>query len=111
MVMTPEEHDMVFAAVSHMPHVVAYSLINALLDTDPKLLRYGGGGLRDFTRIAMSPEGLWRDICASNRDHLLSTLKTFSASIERMITFCETSDWEGLEGEFRRARTARKHLE
>jgi prephenate dehydrogenase len=111
MIMTPEEHDMVFAAVSHMPHVAAYAMVNSILDIDETLIRYGGGGLRDFTRIAMSPEELWRDICASNRDDILHALRKFSAAVSRMTGFFERSDWEGLEKEFRRAREARSRLE
>ncbi len=83
--MTPEEHDLVFATVSHMPHVAAYALVNSIIDIDRKLLRFGGGGLRDFTRIALSPEELWRDICSSNQKDILKTLKTFSGSVSKMI--------------------------
>lgn len=110
-IMTPEEHDLVFAAVSHLPHVVAYALVNSIIDVDRKLLQYGGGGLRDFTRIALSPEELWRDICAANRKDILKTLKTFSASVSKMIKLIEGSDWAGLEGEFKRAREARRLIE
>ncbi len=66
--MTPQEHDLVFAAVSHMPHVAAYALVNAILDTKDDILQYGGKGLKDMTRIALSPVELWRDICSCNRE-------------------------------------------
>lgn len=110
-IMPAEEHDLTFAAVSHLPHVVAYSLINAILDIDGKILRYGGGGLRDFTRIALSSPEMWRDICAHNRNDVLKTLKTFSSSLSRMINFVEESNWEGLEKEFTRAQEARQLIE
>ena len=110
-IMPSEEHDLTFAAVSHLPHVVSYSLINSILDIDGKILRYGGGGLRDFTRIALSSPSMWRDICAHNRNDVLKTLKTFSSSLSRMISFVEESDWEGLEKEFTRAQEARKLIE
>jgi len=110
-IMPPDEHDLTFAAVSHLPHVVAYSLINSILDIDREILRYGGGGLRDFTRIALSSPEMWRDICAHNRDDVLRTLKTFLSSISRMISFVEESDWKGLEKEFARAQEARQLIE
>ncbi len=110
-IMPADEHDLTFAAVSHLPHVVAYSLINSILDIDGKILRYGGGGLRDFTRIALSSPGMWKDICAHNRNNVLKTLKTFSSSLSRMINFVEASDWEGLEKEFTRAQEARQLIE
>ena len=110
-IMPAEEHDLTFAAVSHLPHVVAYSLINSILDIDGKILRYGGGGLRDFTRIALSSPEMWRDICKHNRTEVLKTLKTFSSSLSRMIHFVEESDWEGLEKEFTRAQEARQLIE
>ncbi len=110
-IMSPEEHDLTFAAVSHLPHIVAYSLINSILDINGEILRYGGGGLRDFTRIALSSPAMWRDICAHNRDEVLRTLKTFSSSLSRMISFVEESDWASLEKEFARAREARQLIE
>jgi prephenate dehydrogenase len=110
-IMPAEEHDLTFAAVSHLPHVVAYSLINSILDINGEILRYGGGGLRDFTRIALSSPSMWRDICAHNRNDVLKTLKTFSSSLSRMISFVEESNWEGLEKEFTRAQEARKLIE
>jgi prephenate dehydrogenase len=62
--MTPEEHDMIFAAVSHMPHVLAYVLVNAIMDIKEDMLNYGGGGLKDMTRVALSSAELWSDICS-----------------------------------------------
>ncbi len=109
--MSPEEHDLVFATVSHMPHVVAYALVNSIIDADKKLLRFGGGGLRDFTRIALSPEQLWSDVCSQNGDDILKTLNRFHASLSKMIKLFEKSDWKGLEGEFRKAREARTLIE
>jgi prephenate dehydrogenase len=109
--MTPEYHDLVFAAVSHLPHVVAYALINTISDTEQDILPHGGKGLKDMTRIALSPTELWRDICAYNRDALLKTLKKFSSSISVMTDLIEKSDWTGLEKEFARAKEAKKLVE
>ncbi len=109
--MSPEEHDLVFAAVSHLPHVVAYALVNSILNVDKDILHYGGRGLKDMTRIALSPTELWRDICTNNRNDILKTLKRFSSSISKMIKLFENSDWTGLEKEFLRAKEARKLIE
>ena len=110
-VMSPEHHDLVFAAVSHLPHVVAYALVNTISDVDENILQHGGKGLKDMTRIALSPTELWRDICACNREELLKTLKKFSSSIAKITDLIEASDWTGLEKEFARAKEAKKSVE
>ncbi|UCD34771.1 MAG: prephenate dehydrogenase/arogenate dehydrogenase family protein [Nitrospiraceae bacterium] len=110
-IMTPEQHDLIFAAVSHLPHVVSYALINTIIDIDKNILPHGGRGLRDLTRIALSPPDLWRDICAYNRSSILRTLRSFSSSISSMITLFEESDWPGLEKEFLRAKESRHLIE
>ena len=96
---------------SDLPHVVAYALVNSIMDVDKDILHYGGRGLKDMTRIALSPTGLWRDICANNRNDILKTLRKFSSSISEMIKLFENSDWTGLEKEFMRAKEARKLIE
>lgn len=109
--MSPEQHDRIFAAVSHVPHVVAYSLVNAIVSVDKNLIHYGGKGLRDMTRIALSPAEMWRDICSYNKKEVLRTLKGFESSMSRMTRFIEKSDWNGLKKEFARAEKARKLIE
>ncbi len=110
-IMSPEEHDRIYAAVSHLPHVVAYALVNAITDMKGNILENGGKGLKDTTRIALSPTELWRDICELNRKEILESLKTFSFSLSGMIKLIETSDWNGLEKEFVRAKEARQSIE
>jgi len=109
--MTPDEHDLIFAAVSHMPHVIAYSIVNSILEIDNNMLAYSGGGLKDMTRIAMSPPELWRDICSFNKGNILMALKTFSSSISHMIDLFEKSDWSAIEREFRKAKDAKQLIE
>jgi prephenate dehydrogenase len=109
--MGPDEHDLVFAAVSHLPHIAAYAMINAVFDIKPDILGNGGKGLKDMTRIALSPPGLWRDICAYNRENILRALKSLSSSISKMTELIESSDWTGLEKEFIRAKEARQGIE
>ncbi len=110
-IMTPEEHDMIFAAVSHMPHVVAYVLINTLTSIKEDILHFGGKGLKDMTRIALSPAELWRDICIYNRGSILKTLKSFSSSLSNTIEVIERSDWKELEKQFINANKGRQQLE
>jgi prephenate dehydrogenase len=109
--MSPEEHDLIFAAVSHLPHIIAYALINNIMDVSPNILHFGGTGLKDMSRIALSPADMWRDICAFNRNDVLSVLRKFSSSVTNIIDLFEKSDWSGLEKEFNRAREARKLIE
>ena len=76
--MTPEEHDAIFADVSHLPHVLAYALVDAM-EKSPQAeekFSFVGGGFRDFTRIAASSPAMWRDICLANRDALFSLRAT-----------------------------------
>lgn len=111
LLMSPEEHDMIFAAVSHLPHVIAYALVNTITDIKKDLILYGGSGLRDMTRIASSPAVLWRDICAYNKENILRALEKFSSSISHMRELIERADWAGLEREFIKAREGREILE
>lgn len=86
--MKPSEHDEIFAHVSHLPHVVAFSLVNSLLQKDKSLFDYGGGGLKDFSRIAESSPEMWVDIFMSNRDQVIEAIEGFKdslSSIEQMI--------------------------
>ncbi len=109
--MTPDEHDSIFAVVSHMPHVAAYALVNSILEGNDNILHHGGRGLRDLTRIALSPPELWRDICSYNKENILKSLNRFSTSITRVIKLIEKSDWVELEKEFQKAKAGRQTLE
>lgn len=109
--MSPEEHDLIFAAVSHLPHVIAYATVNTIMEVNPNILHFGGTGLKDMSRIALSPADLWRDICAFNKDEVLKVLNKFSSSISNLTDLIEKSDWSGLEKEFIRAQEARNLIE
>lgn len=109
--MTPEEHDFIYGSVSHLPHVIAYVLVNTILDIREDILPYGGRGLRDMTRIASSPPELWRDICAYNKENILKSLKSFLSSISHIIDIIERSDWPAIEKEFVKANKGRMPLE
>jgi prephenate dehydrogenase len=110
-IMDPDEHDSIFAAVSHMPHVISYVLINAIMDNNGGILSHGGRGLRDMTRIALSPPDLWRDICVYNKDNILRSLRDFLSSASRVEKLIENSDWDSLWKEFQKAKAGRQILE
>jgi prephenate dehydrogenase len=109
--MTPEEHDHIFGLVSHLPHVAAYALMNAISDVDPGSLKYAGNGFKDISRIAASSPTLWRDICAFNSENLIHALDMLKANIEGMATYLREGDFEALEETFRKAYELRKKIE
>jgi len=110
-IMNPDEHDMIYAAVSHLPHVIAYSLVNTITDLRHDLLKFSGKGFRDMTRIALSSTEIWRDICMFNRKELLRMLRRFSSSVSKMIRLIEKKQWEKLEKEFIKAKHSRELIE
>lgn len=111
--MDPGKHDKVVAAISHLPHMVAYSLVNAVGDYDgcnENILKYSAGGFRDFTRIASSDPVMWRDIALQNRTALLEMMDRFAAIHAGLRTLIETSDAAGLECFFERSRNHRESI-
>ena len=107
--MTPQEHDKVFAAVSHLPHLLAYALVRdiAARDNSAQLFGYAAGGFRDFTRIASSHPEMWRDICVANKDALLAEIDGYAAQLASLRPLIERCDGQALEQLFREAREAR----
>ena len=105
----PREHDAVLAAVSHLPHVLAFALVDQVArHRDAKrLFSYAAGGFRDFTRIASSHPEMWRDICIANRKALLAELKRYGGELERLKRMLERGDARALEALFAGARDAR----
>jgi prephenate dehydrogenase len=107
--MTAEEHDAVFAAVSHLPHLLAFALVHELAErpNSAQLFGYAAGGFRDFTRIASSHPEMWRDICVANRDALLLELERYGAQLDSVRALLAHGDAAGLEEVFAKARAAR----
>jgi len=105
----PEEHDAVLAAVSHLPHLLAYALVHDVAEraNAEQLFSYAAGGFRDFTRIASSHPEMWRDICVANRDLLLGELTRYQAQLGRVEKLLQASDAAALEKLFAQAREAR----
>ena len=108
--MEPDVHDRIYAAVSHLPHLLAYALMNAVADADPSFLAFGGQGFKDTTRIAASSPEMWRDICLLNRDNLLDLILAFQKQLDSLSRHLRAADSASLEREFERARTLREKL-
>jgi len=108
--MSPEEHDAVFAAVSHLPHLLAYALVHEFAgrDNSAQLFGYAAGGFRDFTRIASSHPEMWRDICVANREPLLAELERYAGKLRALRALLERGDGAALEKLFAEARAARE---
>ena len=103
------EHDRVFAAVSHLPHLLSYALVDQVArhPNGKQLFDYAAGGFRDFTRIASSHPEMWRDICVANRKALLTELAGFERELAEVKALLRAGDAAGLEEMFARARHAR----
>ncbi|PIE83681.1 MAG: prephenate dehydrogenase [Candidatus Contendobacter odensis] len=107
-----EHHDAVLAATSHLPHMLAYSLVGTLahLDDRAEIFRYAAGGFRDFTRIASSDPQMWHDICIANRKQLLEMIALFSSDLERLAEAIRNDDRAAVLALFQRAKRARDNL-
>lgn len=104
------EHDAILGAVSHLPHVAAFALVNALARRPDarRLFGFSAGGLRDTVRIAGSSPEMWADICVANRDTLLAALQDYGDEIERVRAAIESGDAAALRRMFEQARSARE---
>ncbi|GIX30651.1 MAG: 3-phosphoshikimate 1-carboxyvinyltransferase [Porticoccaceae bacterium] len=109
--MAPEEHDEVLAATSHLPHLLAYALVDTLagMRQNREIFRYAAGGFRDFTRIAASDPVMWHDICLANREAILAVLDRLLERFGRLREALIAADGETLLRVFTRAREARHH--
>ncbi|MFK7995374.1 MAG: prephenate dehydrogenase [Granulosicoccus sp.] len=107
--LSPEHHDRVLAATSHLPHILAYALVDTLATQQEaeEIFRYAAGGFRDFSRIASSDPVMWRDVCLSNKDAILQSMDSLDAHLKSLRTAIATSDADAIEDTFLRAKTAR----
>lgn len=111
--MDADKHDRIVAAISHLPHMVAYSLVNAVDGydrLDENILSYSAGGFRDFTRIASSDPAMWRDIALMNRPALLEMMDFFAGYFGRLRSLVESGDEEGLAKFFAESKRSRDSL-
>jgi prephenate dehydrogenase len=109
--MDPDEHDAVLAAVSHLPHVLAYALVHefASRENAAQLFSCAASGFRDFTRIASAHPEMWRDICIANRDRLLVEVERYLGELGLVQKLLQAGDAAGLERVFAEARDAREN--
>lgn len=110
--MDPETHDHIFGIVSHLPHVVAYSLMNTVLNAQDseQLLDFAGGGLKDYTRVAASSPEMWAEIFKANKFQLLKAISEFKTSIEDIEDSIKKDDFESLKKLLEKAASVKRKL-
>ena len=113
-VMGAAHHDIVLAVTSHIPHLIAFAMVETASDlervTQSEIIKYSGGGFRDFTRIAASDPTMWRDIFLTNKEAVLDMLKHFTADLTNLQRAIELEDSEVLLSFFTRTRAVRRGL-
>jgi len=110
-VMPADEHDRILAITSHLPHILAFTMMRYLhhnTDNSKSLLRFAGSGFRDFTRIAGSSPEMWRDICLANRDELLKQIDAYQTELKTVQKLLEQKNQDELEQVFHQARAIRQ---
>lgn len=107
--MSVEHHDEILAATSHLPHMLAFTLVDSLarLNDQKEVFDYAAGGFRDFTRIASSDPVMWRDICLANQAAILAMLERFSEDLDAIRTAIAAGDSERILALFKTAKAAR----
>jgi cyclohexadieny/prephenate dehydrogenase len=112
--MDPEHHDLVLAITSHLPHLIAYTIVNTATDLEDTLksevIKFSAGGFRDFTRIAASDPVMWRDIFLNNREAVLEMLQRFSEDLTSLQRAIRWGEGEKLEDLFTRTRAIRRSI-
>ncbi|OUS41515.1 bifunctional prephenate dehydrogenase/3-phosphoshikimate 1-carboxyvinyltransferase, partial [Oleispira antarctica] len=110
--MSVQHHDEVLAATSHLPHLLAYSLVDTLANSheNKDIFNYAAGGFRDFTRIASSSPIMWRDIFVGNKEEVLKALDLFTADLQQLREVVASEDKTQMMGTFTRAKAARDHF-
>lgn len=113
-VMDAARHDQVLAVTSHLPHLIAYTIVGTASDlediTQSDVIKYSAGGFRDFTRIAASDPVMWRDVFLANRDAVLDTLQRFTEDLSRLQRAIRWGDADTLEEWFTRTRAIRRSV-
>lgn len=112
--MTPEHHDLVLAVTSHLPHLIAYTIVGTASDletvTRSEVIKYSAGGFRDFTRIAASDPTMWRDVFLANREAVLDMLQRFSEDLSALQRAIRWGDGDMLFDLFTRTRAIRRGI-
>lgn len=107
--MDARHHDLVLAGTSHLPHILAFALVDCLnkVEDVDEIFKYAAGGFRDFTRIASSDPEMWRDICLSNTDAILAMMQNYQQQIDELKQCIEQGDGESILALFKAAKDAR----
>lgn len=112
--MDAAHHDMVLAVTSHLPHLIAYTIVGTASEleevTESEVIKYSAGGFRDFTRIAASDPVMWRDVFLANRDAVLATLQRFNEDLTALQQAIRRGDGDRLEDWFTRTRAIRRSI-
>lgn len=113
-IMTADHHDLVLAITSHLPHLIAYTIVGTANElgevTESEVLKFSAGGFRDFTRIAASDPTMWRDVFLHNKDAVLEMLGTFNEDLARLTRAIRRGDGEALFEHFTRTRAIRRGI-
>ena len=105
--LSPESHDELLGMTSHLPHMLAFSLVNYLVSQSPNASIYAGGGFKDFSRIASGDAVMWRDICIQNKEQIINHLKGYQSTLSELIDAIDDDDSERLEVLFTTAKNTR----
>ena len=112
--MDAAHHDMVLAVTSHLPHLIAYTIVGTASEleevTESEVIKYSAGGFRDFTRIAASDPVMWRDVFLANKDAVLATLQRFNEDLTVLQQAIRRGDADKLEEWFTRTRAIRRSI-
>ncbi len=113
-IMDAEHHDLVLAVTSHLPHLIAYTIVGTASDledvTQSEVIKYSAGGFRDFTRIAASDPTMWRDVFLSNKDAVLTMLQRFTEDLTALQRAIRVGDGDALFDHFARTRAIRRSI-
>jgi len=113
-IMTPGHHDLVLAVTSHLPHLIAYTIVGTASDledvTQGEVIKYSAGGFRDFTRIAASDPTMWRDVFLSNKEAVLTMLQRFTEDLTALQRAIRVGDGDKLFDQFARTRAIRRSI-
>ena len=105
--LSPESHDELLGMTSHLPHMLAFSLVNYLVSQSPNASIYAGGGFKDFSRIASGDAVMWRDICIQNKEQIIDHLKGYQSTLSELIDAIDDDDSKRLEMLFTTAKNTR----
>lgn len=112
-IMDAATHDRLLSAISHLPHMIAYTLVNTVAASGEKnidFLKYSAGGFRDFTRIASSSPEMWADVCAMNKDNIIGMIENFQRQLETLKRLMVHGDFKGVKANFESAKKIRDSI-